>query len=60
MIDDNELIDIFIEETQDLLTSLNSQWGIWKASPHPMQAINHMLRDMHTLKGNARMIGLSA
>lgn len=58
MIDDDELINIFIEETQDLLSSLRLQLNEWKADPEKVSIIEPVLRELHTLKGNARMIGL--
>jgi len=57
---DDELLEIFVEEAEDLLNS--SEQALYRLleddSDH--EALNRLLRDMHTLKGGARMAGVTA
>lgn len=55
---DNELIQIFREEARDLLEEINDLFKKWMASPLDKELISPILRDIHTLKGSARMVGL--
>lgn len=53
---DDEIIQTFIEEAQDLLQSINNQFNKWQTSQDP-QLLSSMLRDLHTFKGSSRMVG---
>jgi chemosensory pili system protein ChpA (sensor histidine kinase/response regulator) len=57
---DNELIQIFREEARELLEEINSHYKKWSQAPFDKELISPILRDIHTLKGSARMVGLSA
>jgi chemosensory pili system protein ChpA (sensor histidine kinase/response regulator) len=55
---DDELIDIFIEEADELLESCEDTLNEIKAAPNSTEHINQLQRNMHTLKGGARMADL--
>ena len=56
---DDELIDIFIEEAEELLESCEHVINEIKSTPNSTEHIQQLQRDMHTLKGGARMAGLT-
>ncbi|UXV19421.1 Hpt domain-containing protein [Pseudomonas fluorescens] len=53
---DPELLDIFLEEGADILDSSSSALLRWQAEPNNRQEVETLLRDLHTLKGGARMV----
>ena len=57
---DDELLEIFVEEAEELLVSSEQVLNQLKDDNTDTQALNRLLRDMHTLKGGARMAGVSA
>lgn len=56
---DDELIDIFLEEADELLESCEQVIGEIKEEPNSTEHIHKLQRNMHTLKGGARMADLS-
>ncbi len=57
---DDELLEIFVEEGEELLESSEQALHKLKDDNNDAQALNRLLRDMHTLKGGARMAGVTA
>ncbi|AKJ97139.1 histidine kinase [Pseudomonas chlororaphis] len=53
---DPELLEIFLEEGFDILDSSGAALLRWQAEPSNRQAVETLLRDLHTLKGGARMV----
>ncbi|MDP9031471.1 MAG: response regulator, partial [Pseudomonadota bacterium] len=53
---DPELLDIFLEEAADILDSSGAALLRWQAEPKNRQEVETLLRDLHTLKGGARMV----
>ncbi|MGY2289167.1 Hpt domain-containing protein [Pseudomonas sp. SDO528_S397] len=53
---DPELLDIFLEEAADILDSSGAALSRWQAEPKSRQEVETLLRDLHTLKGGARMV----
>ncbi|GAB7528081.1 Hpt domain-containing protein [Pseudomonas sp. 3A(2025)] len=53
---DPELLEIFLEEGFDILDSAGAALGRWQADPHNTLEVENLLRDLHTLKGGARML----
>jgi len=53
---DPERLDIFLEEGFDILDSSGAALLRWQAEPSNRQAVETLLRDLHTLKGGARMV----
>ncbi|UII71210.1 Hpt domain-containing protein [Pseudomonas sp. HN11] len=56
---DPELLDIFLEEAADILDSSSSALSRWQAEPGNRQEVETLLRDLHTLKGGARMVEIA-
>ncbi len=56
---DDELIDIFLEEAEELLESCEDTLNEIKITPNSTEHIHQLQRNMHTLKGGARMADLT-
>ncbi|MDP3847054.1 MAG: Hpt domain-containing protein [Pseudomonas sp.] len=52
---DEEMVAIFLEEAVDLLESASQSLERWLLEPENQRALSSLLRDLHTLKGGARM-----
>ena len=53
---DPELLDIFLEEGFDIIENSGAALLRWQAEPGNRQEVETLLRDLHTLKGGARMV----
>jgi chemosensory pili system protein ChpA (sensor histidine kinase/response regulator) len=56
---DREILEIFLEEAQELQQELDSVLQAWQETPENLRATEEVQRIMHTLKGGARMGGLT-
>jgi len=56
---DDELIDIFLEEADELLENCESTLRQIRETPNSTEHIHQLQRNMHTLKGGARMADLT-
>jgi chemosensory pili system protein ChpA (sensor histidine kinase/response regulator) len=56
---DDDLLDIFVTESEDILDHADSVVAGLRESPHERSHIVSLQRDLHTLKGGARMAGLA-
>ncbi|SEM80918.1 chemosensory pili system protein ChpA (sensor histidine kinase/response regulator) [Pseudomonas sp. ok272] len=56
---DPELLEIFLEEGFDIIDSSGAALARWQAEPHSRQEMETLLRDLHTLKGGARMVEIA-
>ncbi|WP_103102837.1 Hpt domain-containing protein [Pseudomonas sp. LFM046] len=52
---DEEMVDIFLEEAVDILDSAGKALERWLGEPDNKPALQALQRDLHTLKGGARM-----
>ncbi|MFT5008284.1 MAG: chemosensory pili system protein ChpA (sensor histidine kinase/response regulator), partial [Granulosicoccus sp.] len=52
---DAELVEIFLEEANDILESIQQSLEAWIKDPHNTIEVEALQRDLHTLKGGARM-----
>ena len=57
---DNELLDIFLEEASDIIESASEALRRWRGEPQNGLEVENLLRDLHTLKGGARMVEIAA
>ncbi|UYB53446.1 Hpt domain-containing protein [Xanthomonas sp. AM6] len=57
---DRELVDIFVEEGKDLLDHCDRLVAELRVAPQDRDALAGLQRDLHTLKGGARMAGVNA
>ena len=55
---DPELLDIFIEETTDILDHCDGLLTRLRGAPSEREPVVGLQRDLHTLKGGARMSGM--
>jgi len=58
-VEDPDLIATFRAEVEERLASLQDGLLQLEGSPSPKQIIAKLFRDAHTVKGSARMLGLS-
>ncbi len=56
---DQDLLDIFVQEGNDILDHSDSVMAQLRESPQDRELIVNLQRDLHTLKGGARMAGIS-
>jgi len=54
--EDEALLKIFLEEAKDLLDSISGVLQIWSSDLKNTQPLLDLKRDLHTLKGGARMV----
>lgn len=56
---DPELLEIFLEEGSDILDSSEETLQAWVENPDDQSLVESLQRQLHTLKGGARMAGIS-
>ncbi|MCG7935272.1 MAG: Hpt domain-containing protein [Candidatus Thiodiazotropha taylori] len=56
--EDRELVDIFVEESKELLETLEEQFQKWGDEPSDHQHLDAILRALHTVKGSSRLAGI--
>lgn len=52
---ETEILDIFVEEADELLELMDAALSRWDAAPDGTDAIEEIMRILHTLKGGARL-----
>lgn len=55
---DADILQIFLEEAEELLEKADGYIAHWRLHPHDLDSIRLLHRNLHTLKGGARMAGL--
>jgi chemosensory pili system protein ChpA (sensor histidine kinase/response regulator) len=53
---DDEIIEIFLEEAEEVLETIEEFWPIYKANQSDEEALSTTRRAFHTLKGSGRMV----
>ncbi|MFV5492207.1 Hpt domain-containing protein [Acinetobacter sp. ASP199] len=53
---DEDLLDIFLEEADELLVGIDDDLNTWSKEPENTNSLNNLMRYLHTLKGGANMI----
>jgi len=56
---DAELLELFLEEGKELLEHSDGLLQQWREDPEDRQLVTALQRDIHTVKGSARMAGLN-
>jgi chemosensory pili system protein ChpA (sensor histidine kinase/response regulator) len=56
---DEDLLEIFVQEGADILDHSDSLMAGLRAAPQDRELVGGLQRDLHTLKGGARMAGLA-
>ncbi len=54
---DQELLSIFMEEARELVPQIGRALRAWRKTPSDIEPADALQRDLHTLKGSARMAG---
>ncbi|WP_201586522.1 Hpt domain-containing protein [Psychrobacter jeotgali] len=57
---DSELLAIFLEEAQDLDRVMQQAFSTWLTDINSTAALKELQRYLHTIKGGARMVGISS
>jgi len=55
----DEFMAIFLDEAEEILENTQSLLERWQSAPHNMQLMRELQRELHTLKGGARMVGIT-
>jgi chemosensory pili system protein ChpA (sensor histidine kinase/response regulator) len=55
---DPDLLEVFLEEARELLDHADGVLATWRADPEQTGYVDELRRDLHTLKGGARISGL--
>ncbi|MEE4244363.1 MAG: Hpt domain-containing protein, partial [Kangiellaceae bacterium] len=55
---DEELLEFFLEEAEELIDEIESNLEKWKSNPEDLLPVNNLQRNLHTFKGSARMAGI--
>ncbi len=58
--EDEALLKIFLEEAKDLLDAISNHLQVWSTDFTKTQPVLDLKRDLHTLKGGARMVKQSS
>ena len=53
------LVEVFLEESQDILDVCEEAMARWQNQPEDRAPVGDLRRELHTLKGGARMAGLT-
>ena len=56
---DKELLEIFLEEAKEVLSSLEKNFPLLAENPSDQELLTTVRRGFHTLKGSGRMVGLN-
>ena len=56
---EEELVEIFLEEARELLDSLDTSLAAWRQAPQDNTSVAELQRTLHTLKGGARLAGIT-
>ncbi len=54
---DQEILDIFLEETEEELERIQEFYPRWRADQQDQEALQTVRRSFHTLKGSGRLVG---
>ena len=56
---DPDLLEVFVEEGREILDHADGALAAWRIEPQMAEYVTSLQRDLHTLKGSARMAGLA-
>ncbi len=57
---DEDLLEAFLEEAQEVLEHADDTLQQWRETPDDKAMVTVLQRDLHTIKGSSRMVGLDA
>jgi chemotaxis protein histidine kinase CheA len=53
---DDEIIEIFVEEAEEVIAEIDTSLPLWREEPSNRHAVAEIRRAYHTLKGSGRMV----
>ena len=56
---DSELVDLFTEEGAELLDASDGSLAVLRGAPDDVESVRSLQRNLHTLKGGARVVGIA-
>ena len=56
----DEFMSIFLEEAEEILETCQSLLGRWQTAPNNLPLLKELQRELHTMKGGARMVGITS
>jgi chemotaxis protein histidine kinase CheA len=56
----DEFMAIFFDEAEEILENIQSLVERWQSAPQDMRLMRELQRELHTLKGGARMVGIES
>ncbi|WP_316367967.1 hybrid sensor histidine kinase/response regulator [Candidatus Thiodiazotropha sp. CDECU1] len=56
--EDPELVEIFLEESRELLEALEENYKLWNENRADHKGLDGMQRTLHTIKGSSRLAGI--
>ncbi|QBQ54370.1 Hpt domain-containing protein [Nitrosococcus wardiae] len=59
-VSDPELLAAFLDEAEDILQTAETALADWRATPQERSPVQQLQRELHTLKGGARLANLTA
>ncbi|HET7931148.1 MAG TPA: Hpt domain-containing protein [Rhodanobacteraceae bacterium] len=57
---DEEIREVFVEEVGEEIANISVNLPAWKSNPEDLDALKHLRRSFHTLKGSGRLVGAMA
>ncbi len=54
---DADILELYLEEAEELISSSNKSLQLFLTNNHDTEALQSLQRDLHTIKGGARMVG---
>ena len=57
---DDDLLEVFLDEAHEILDHADGVLAQWRAEPTELGYVGELQRDLHTLKGGARISGLTS
>ncbi|MFC5440639.1 Hpt domain-containing protein [Rhodanobacter ginsenosidimutans] len=57
---DDDLLEVFLDEAHEILDHADDVLAQWRAEPTELGYVGELQRDLHTLKGGARISGLGS
>ncbi|WP_066800841.1 Hpt domain-containing protein [Moraxella oblonga] len=57
---DDELLQIFLEEASELDAIITTTFAEWRSAPENTELLKALQRHLHTIKGGARLAGISS
>lgn len=57
---DDDVLPIFLEEADELVEAMDQSILDWSRAPDDNEPLDNLLRQLHTIKGSARIVGLAS